>query len=73
MWRRCNCLRAQTSRAISKRRCKLVNVAADRGAQYVQLPEYFNFLVPSRDFANAAESVPGPTTIRMAELAGHAP
>ena len=48
---------------------QLVNVAADRGAQYVQLPEYFNFLGPFAGFANAAESVPGPTTIRMAELA----
>ena len=26
----------------------LVNEAADRGAQYVQVPEYFNFLGPSR-------------------------
>jgi len=28
---------------------RLVDEAADRGAQYVQLPEYFNFLGPSRD------------------------
>jgi len=34
---------------------QLVNVAADRGAQYVQLPEYFNFLGPFAGFANAAD------------------
>jgi predicted amidohydrolase len=48
---------------------RLVNAAADRGAQYVQLPEYFNFLGPFSGFASAAESVPGATTTRMAELA----
>jgi predicted amidohydrolase len=48
---------------------RLVNVAADRGAQYVQLPEYFNFLGPFGGFESAAESVPGATTNRMAKLA----
>jgi predicted amidohydrolase len=48
---------------------RLVNVAADQGARYVQLPEYFNFLGPFAGFEGAAESVPGPTTSRMAELA----
>jgi predicted amidohydrolase len=48
---------------------RLVEVAADRGARYVQLPEYFNFLGPFSGFAAAAESIPGPTTTRMAELA----
>lgn len=47
----------------------LVNHAADEGAQYVQLPEYFNFLGRFSDFESAAESVPGPTTSRFAELA----
>lgn len=47
----------------------LVNEAADQGAQYVQLPEYFNFLGPFSGFEAAAETVPGPTTTRMAELA----
>ncbi len=47
----------------------LVNEAADQGAQYIQLPEYFNFLGRFSDFEGAAESVPGPTTSRMAELA----
>ena len=48
---------------------RLVNVAADRGAQYVQLPEYFNFLGPFSGFEGAAESIPGATTNRMARLA----
>ena len=47
----------------------LVNEAADQGARYVQLPEYFNYLGPFSGFAGAAETVPGPTTSRMAELA----
>jgi predicted amidohydrolase len=48
---------------------RLIGAAADQGAQYVQLPEYFNFLGPFSGFEDAAESVPGPITIRMAELA----
>ena len=48
---------------------RLVAEAADQGAHYVQLPEYFNFLGPFSGFAGAAEPVPGPTTTRMAELA----
>jgi predicted amidohydrolase len=47
----------------------LVNEAADEGAQYVQLPEYFNFLGPFSGFEGAAETVPGPITSRMAERA----
>jgi predicted amidohydrolase len=48
---------------------RLVTEAADRGARYVQLPEFFNFLGPFSGFAGAAESIPGPTTTRMARLA----
>jgi predicted amidohydrolase len=48
---------------------RLVTEAADRGAHYVQLPEYFNYLGPFSGFARAAEPVPGPTTTRMATLA----
>jgi deaminated glutathione amidase len=48
---------------------RLVDEAADRGANYVQLPEYFNFLGPFSGFAGAAEEIPGPTTTRMAKLA----
>ena len=47
----------------------LVHEAADRGAEYVQVPEYFNFLGPFSGFADAAETVPGDTTRRMAEVA----
>jgi predicted amidohydrolase len=48
---------------------RLVEEAADRGARYVQLPEYFNFLGPFAGFENAAETVPGATTTRMSALA----
>jgi predicted amidohydrolase len=47
----------------------LVNEAADRGATYIQLPEYFNYLGPSKGFVDVAESIPGPTTERMADVA----
>lgn len=47
----------------------LVRVAAERGATYIQLPEYFNYLGPARGYLDAAESVPGPTTSTMSELA----
>lgn len=48
---------------------RLISAAADRGARYVQVPEYFNFLGPFSGFADAAETVPGATTTRMAALA----
>src|ERR1035438_1516233 len=48
---------------------RLVDEAADRGARYVQLPEYFNFLGPFAGFEHAAETVPGATTTQMADLA----
>jgi predicted amidohydrolase len=48
---------------------RLVEEAADQGARYVQLPEYFNFLGPFSGFAGAAEPIPGPTTTRLAALA----
>ena len=47
----------------------LIELAADEGASYVQVPEYFNYLGPSRRFAEVAETIPGPTTARMAALA----
>jgi predicted amidohydrolase len=47
----------------------LVEEAASRGAEYVQLPEYFNYLGPSRGFEAAAELIPGPTTLRLAQVA----
>jgi predicted amidohydrolase len=48
---------------------ELAGQAADRGATYVQVPEYVTYYGPVRGFADAAESVPGPTTQRFADLA----
>jgi predicted amidohydrolase len=47
----------------------LVNEAANLGASYIQLPEYFNYLGPAKNFAQFAEPIPGPTTDQMAEVA----
>jgi predicted amidohydrolase len=47
----------------------LVNEAADRGATYIQVPEHFNYLGPSKGFAAVAEPIPGPTTAQMADVA----
>ncbi len=47
----------------------LVDEAADRGAMYVQVPEYFNYLGPAKGYAAAAESIPGATTDQMGSLA----
>jgi len=47
----------------------LVNEAADRGASYIQVPEHFNYLGPSKGFSDVAEPIPGPTTERMADVA----
>lgn len=47
----------------------LVHEAADRGAAYIQLPEYFNYLGPASGFNEVAETVPGPTTDLMAAIA----
>ncbi len=48
---------------------ELVERASELGATYVQLPEYFNYLGPSRGFDAVAEPIPGPTTARMSALA----
>jgi deaminated glutathione amidase len=48
---------------------RLVEEAADQGARYVLLPEYFNYHGPFSGYVGAAEPVPGPTTTRMARLA----
>jgi predicted amidohydrolase len=47
----------------------LVETAAGEGATYVQLPEYFNYLGPQSNNAPVAESIPGPTTQRLGEVA----
>jgi predicted amidohydrolase len=59
---------SDTSRNVDEAE-RLVAEAADTGAAYVQVPEYFNFNGPFSGFAAAAEPIPGPTTNRMAELA----
>jgi deaminated glutathione amidase len=48
---------------------RLINEAADQGAQYIQLPEFFNFQGRFSGYESAAETIPGPTTTRMAALA----
>jgi predicted amidohydrolase len=47
----------------------LVNGAADRGATHIQLPEYFNYLGPAKGFGDVAESIPGPITAQMSDVA----
>jgi predicted amidohydrolase len=46
-----------------------VRRAANEGASYVQLPEYFNYRGPTSRYSSVAESIPGPTTNRLGELA----
>ena len=48
---------------------ELIQEAADRGAAYIQLPEYFNYLGPAKRYPQVAEAIPGPTTIRLGEIA----
>jgi deaminated glutathione amidase len=43
--------------------------AADQGATYIQVPEYVSYYGSARGFADAAETVPGPTTERFSEFA----
>ncbi len=52
-----------------ERAIELIDVAVEQGAEYVQVPEYFNYLGPPSEFARVAETVPGPTTTRMANVA----
>jgi predicted amidohydrolase len=48
---------------------ELINEAASRGATYIQLPEYFNYLGPAAGNSTVAESIPGPTTTRLGVIA----
>jgi deaminated glutathione amidase len=47
----------------------LVLKAADDGARYIQLPEYFNYLGPEERYSAVAETIPGKTTTQFAEIA----
>jgi predicted amidohydrolase len=47
----------------------LVHEAADQGATYIQLPEYFNYLGPAKDQGSVAESIPGPTIEKVIAVA----
>jgi len=59
-----NDVRANVDRAL-----ELIEHAANEGATYVQVPEYFNYLGSVRRYREVAESIPGPTTELFAELA----
>src|ERR1700728_1276022 len=43
--------------------------AVASGATYVQLPEYCNYRGPTSRYLDVAESIPGPTTAQLAEVA----
>lgn len=52
-----------------ERACVLVREAAEAGAQYIQLPEYLNYMGPPERNQDVAEGIPGPTTEALAALA----
>lgn len=58
-----------TPAANVERAVELVRRAAHEGATYVQLPEYFNYRGPASKYRDVAESIPGPTTTLIAEVA----
>ncbi|HUV39215.1 MAG TPA: carbon-nitrogen hydrolase family protein [Planctomycetota bacterium] len=49
--------------------CERVDAAARDGADFVLLPEVFSFVADASLWEEAAETVPGPTTERLAEVA----
>lgn len=48
---------------------ELIAQGARRGATYVQVPEYFNYYGPSKNYDAVGESIPGPLTTRLGEVA----
>jgi predicted amidohydrolase len=57
------------SAANVERALDLIRSAASQGAVYIQLPEYFNFRGRASRYLDVAESVPGPTIDRLADVA----
>lgn len=53
----------------TEKAANLVEEAVSRGARLVGLPEYFNFIGEERDALEQAETIPGPTTSKMADWA----
>jgi predicted amidohydrolase len=52
-----------------ERAVALVSRAARHGAEYIQLPEYFNYRGKTSYYTQIAETIPGPITARLADLA----
>jgi deaminated glutathione amidase len=52
-----------------ERAAALVLHAVDEGASYVQLPEYVTYRGPTKNYLAVAETIPGPTTERLAAIA----
>ena len=52
-----------------QRAIALIVSAVQHGATYVQLPEYFNYRGPTSKYGEVAEEIPGPTTVRLGEVA----
>ncbi|MGH3733743.1 MAG: carbon-nitrogen hydrolase family protein [Acidimicrobiales bacterium] len=52
-----------------ERAINLIRRAASEGATYVQLPEYFNYRGPASRYRMIAETIPGPTTSLVADVA----
>ena len=48
---------------------RLIKKAAHRWAKLIALPEVFNWRGSSKNIPNNCESIPGPTSLRMSELA----
>ena len=48
---------------------KLIEKAAHRGAKLIALPEVFNWRGVRKEIPDNCESIPGPTSLRMSELA----
>ncbi len=48
---------------------ELVHTAADQGATYIQLPEYFNYYGSAKHFVEVAQDIPGAITRAMSEIA----